>query len=112
MRVSNSFSVWREYSEVFKKVGPEDTRKVVVLASGLDKPSRPVSIVSVLYALYFVTSLIVLIIAVSSGLSVMPANPVDAARVALYIGHHIREFQYAIAAPERRPFPVIVATTR
>jgi len=35
---------------------------------------------------------------------------VDAARAAFHIGHHAKEFQYAIAAPERCPFPVIVAT--
>jgi len=40
----------------------------------------------------------------------MPANPVDTARAAFHIGHHIREFQHAIATPERCPFPVIVAT--
>ena len=35
--VSNFYSVWREYSEVFEKVGLEDDVRVVVLASGLDK---------------------------------------------------------------------------
>lgn len=35
--VSNPFSVWREYSEVFGKIGLEDDVRVVVLASGLDK---------------------------------------------------------------------------
>jgi len=35
---------------------------------------------------------------------------VDPARAAFHLGHHIKEFQHAIAAPERCPFPVIVAT--
>ena len=33
----------------------------------------------------------------------------DAARAAFRIGSHIKEFQHAIAAPERCPFPVIAA---
>ena len=49
-------------------------------------------------------------IVVNTGLSAISANPVDAARAAFHIGHHVKEFQYAIAAPERCPFPVIVAT--
>ena len=48
--------------------------------------------------------------AVNTGLSAIPVNPVDPARAAFHIGHHIKEFQHAIAAPERCPFPVIVAT--
>ena len=49
-------------------------------------------------------------IIVNSGLSAIPANPVDVARAAFRIGHLVKEFQHAIAAPERCPFPVIVAT--
>ena len=35
--VPDVLSVWREYSEVFRKVSLEDDVRVVVLASGLDK---------------------------------------------------------------------------
>jgi len=84
-------SVWREYSKVFKKVGSEHDARVIVLASGLEK--------------LFTAGL-----DLNSGLSAIPANPVDTARAAFHIGHHLKEFQHAIAAPERCPFPVIVAT--
>ena len=36
-------------------------------------------------------------------------NPADVARAAFHLGQHVREFQHAIAAPERCPFPVIAA---
>ena len=49
-------------------------------------------------------------ITVNSGLSEIPTSPVDAARAAFHIGKGIQTFQHAIAAPERCPFPVIVAT--
>lgn len=49
-------------------------------------------------------------ITVKSGLSAIPVGPVDVARAAFHLNHHIKEFQHAIAAPERCPFPVIVAT--
>jgi hypothetical protein len=35
--ISNPLSVWREYSDVFEKVGLEGDVRVVVLASGLEK---------------------------------------------------------------------------
>ena len=107
---SNVLSVWREYSEVFEKIGLEDDVRVVVLASGLDKLftaglDRKSSPCPVLCDRFDGVETVV-----NSGLSGIPANPVDAARAAFHIGHHIREFQHAIAAPERCPFPVIVAT--
>ncbi|KAF9644685.1 ClpP/crotonase [Thelephora ganbajun] len=102
-------SVWREYSKVFEKISLEDDVRVIVLASGLDKLFT--AGLDCKSAPYFVlchgvdrTGIVV-----NSGLSAIPASPVDAARAALHVGHHIKEFQHAIAAPERCPFPVIVA---
>jgi len=84
-------SVWREYSQIFERISSEGYVRVVVLASGLDK--------------LFTAGL-----DLKSGLSGISTNQVDAARTAFHIRQHLQEFQHAIAAPERCPFPVIVAT--
>ena len=108
--MSNALSVWREYSEVFERVGLENDVRVVVLASGLDKLFiAGLDCKSTIYPIRH-HQFDRVEIAVNSGLSVIPANAVDAARAAFHIGRHLREFQHAIAAPERCPFPVIVAT--
>jgi len=110
MHASNSFSVWCEYSEVFEKVGLEDEVRVIVFASGLDKLfTAGLDCKGAAYLVLRRRSDRIGI-AVNSGLSTIPTNPVDAARAAFHLGHHVREFQHAIAAPERCPFPVIVAT--
>ena len=57
--VSNSPSVWREYSEVFEKVGLEDNVRVV-LASGLDKLFTAGLDCKSAAHLYFVTGLTIL----------------------------------------------------
>lgn len=107
---TNPFSVWREYSAVFEKVGLEDDVRVVVLASGLDKLfTAGLDCKSASY-LILRRRLNGNEIIVNSGLSAIPATPVDVARAAFHIGHHVKDFQHAIAAPERCPFPVIAAT--
>ena len=105
----NALSVWREYSEVFEKVGLQGDVRAVVLASGLDKLFTAGIDCKFVPRLTLCHWFDCIGMVVNSGLSAISENPADAARAAFHIGHHLREFQHAIAAPERCPFPVIVA---
>jgi delta(3,5)-delta(2,4)-dienoyl-CoA isomerase len=85
---SNGF--WEEYGQLFDRLSEETTdTRVVVLSSGLPK---------------LFTAGIDLV----GGLSLDDYSP-EPARRANSLRKHIKDFQHAIGAPERCPFPVIVA---
>ena len=89
----------------------ESDVRVVVLASGLEKFfTAGLDCKSAFHSVTPSDWLDLFEISVESGLSAFNGSSVDAARTSFHLGRHVKEFQHAIGAPERCPFPVIVAT--
>ncbi|KAI0809004.1 ClpP/crotonase-like domain-containing protein [Irpex lacteus] len=87
----NTFSTdfWEEFGLVFDKISLEPDVRAVILASALPKLFSA--------GIEF------------TGLQGISEFSKDGARRGLQTHHHIKRFQHAISAPERCPFPVIVA---